>query len=301
MNKGEIVELVKFNAARKAIALASSVDEVKDIRDKAEALRLYIKQQKGSLEMQNHCAEIKLRAERKVGDIIKKQPKNKGAATSRHDVSPLSLKEQGLTEKQSSRWQKEAAVPEKEFEKYIAEKNESKEEITQAGLLSLKNPHVVYNSGENEWYTPSHFIKSAKQVMGRIDLDPASSEMANKIVGAKNIFTKENNGLDKKWSGKIWMNPPYSKTLIDKFIDKLIKTKPEDAIVLVNNATETKWFQNLANHSNAICLPSGRIKFVGGKEQTESTPLQGQAILYIGKEIKKFKAEFIKYGLIAKF
>lgn len=44
-----------------------TIAEVKDTRDKAEAMRAYSKQAEESLIMQNICAEIKLRAERKGG------------------------------------------------------------------------------------------------------------------------------------------------------------------------------------------------------------------------------------------
>jgi len=38
--------------------------------------------------------------------------------------------------------------------------------------------HVSYNSRENEWYTPPEFIASAREVLGSIDIDPASSDKA---------------------------------------------------------------------------------------------------------------------------
>lgn len=57
------VPLVFFDKARQALQEAHSIDEVKKIRDQAEAIRAYIKQQKGSLIMQNQAAEIKIRAE----------------------------------------------------------------------------------------------------------------------------------------------------------------------------------------------------------------------------------------------
>ena len=55
--------LVHFARARRELALATRIDEVKIIRDKAEALRQYLKQAGESLDMQNQCAEIKIRAE----------------------------------------------------------------------------------------------------------------------------------------------------------------------------------------------------------------------------------------------
>src|SRR5579864_8896192 len=61
---------VLFDSARKALQQALSVDEAKKVRDKAEVLRSYIKQCGHSLQMQNECAEIKLRAERRAGDLL---------------------------------------------------------------------------------------------------------------------------------------------------------------------------------------------------------------------------------------
>jgi len=63
-------QLVHFNKAKKELALATKIDEVKEIRDKAEALRAYVKQVGESLEMQNQCAEIKVRAECKAGEML---------------------------------------------------------------------------------------------------------------------------------------------------------------------------------------------------------------------------------------
>src|SRR5579864_3670382 len=72
-------ELVHFDIATKAIQKAASVAEVKTIRDKAEALRIYARQSGQSLEMQNKCAEIKLRAERRAGEMLASMQKNIGA------------------------------------------------------------------------------------------------------------------------------------------------------------------------------------------------------------------------------
>ena len=52
-----------FNKARQELELAKNIDEVKDTRDKAEALRAYSKQTGYSLEMQNQCAEIEAKNE----------------------------------------------------------------------------------------------------------------------------------------------------------------------------------------------------------------------------------------------
>ena len=69
-SEAELTGLVKFDAAKQAIETAASIDEVKDIRDRAEAFRAYAKQAHFSLKMQNQCSEIKVRAERRAGNLL---------------------------------------------------------------------------------------------------------------------------------------------------------------------------------------------------------------------------------------
>lgn len=166
-----------------------------------------------------------------------------------------------------------------------------------------EKPHVSHNSGENEWYTPLEFIEAARAVMGRIDIDPASSEIANQTVGADVYYDKNANGLEKVWAGNIWMNPPYSSDLIGKFCDKLkteyMNNRIQSAIVLVNNATETNWFFTLTTIASAIVFTKGRVKFLD-PSGNPGAPLQGQAIIYIGELPEKFLEEFYKFGWGAK-
>ena len=162
-----------------------------------------------------------------------------------------------------------------------------------------KHVHVAQNSGENEWYTPSQFIESARAVMGSIDTDPASSDIANKVVGASEYFTKEMDGLFRKWRGNVWMNPPYAQPLIGQFAEaisqKLESGEIDQAIILVNNATETQWFQRMAGVASAVCFPKSRIKFLDPSGKP-GAPLQGQAIIYFGNHPKLFRQEFSTYG-----
>jgi phage N-6-adenine-methyltransferase len=151
-----------------------------------------------------------------------------------------------------------------------------------AGDRGLASAHVGNNSGQNEWYTPEEYIEPSRAVLGTIDLDPASSEEANGVIRATRFYSEADNGLERPWAGRVWMNPPYSHPLVGLFCDRLAEEREhgtvEAAIVLVNNATETAWFQRLAAVSSAICFPRGRVRFWSPRG-TSAAPLQGQAIL----------------------
>jgi len=135
--------LTHFQIAKRELALATRVDEVKGIRDKAEALRAYHRQIGSSLEMQNQCAEIKIRAERRAGELLKERDLHAGRPSKEwsHDATisrPVgTLPELGITRDESSRWQRIASVPEDRFEAHIAEAKGHHKELTTASVLGL--------------------------------------------------------------------------------------------------------------------------------------------------------------------
>lgn len=161
-------------------------------------------------------------------------------------------------------------------------------------------PHVSHNSGENEWYTPVQYIEAAREVMGDIDLDPASSDIANQTVNATTYYTKHDNGLVKPWYGRVWMNPPYAQPLIQFFAEKVADEFKEEniseAIVLVNNATETKAWQYMARVATAVCFPRGRIRYLDATGKPANTPLQGQTFIYFGRNVEAFERVFQQFG-----
>jgi phage N-6-adenine-methyltransferase len=226
----------------------------------------------------------------KVETIEHKAPEPVVMASRKGDISVNSAYEVTKLEPQE---QKEIA----HRIEHIAE--EPKETSTPKAIVQevLKRPHVANNSGNNEWYTPAEFIEAAVDVMGCIDLDPASNPIANKVVKADKYYTAEDNGLDKTWSGNVWLNPPYASDLIGKFADKLISERENytQAIVLVNNATETEWFNKIVSIASAVCFPKSRVKFYMPDGKT-GAPLQGQAVLYIGENTNKFTDVFCKLG-----
>ena len=167
---------------------------------------------------------------------------------------------------------------------------------------AMKRAHAMYNTGENEWYTPSNLIECARSFLGTIDLDPASSALANETVRATTWYGVERDGLAQPWHGRVWMNPPYARGLIERFVERLMESHlagdvPE-ALILVNNATDTRWFHHLqsAPHRHTLAL-SYRVKFVS-PEGRDPNAMQGQVVVYLGSRRAEFALAFASHGVV---
>lgn len=124
------MQLIKYNQACKALAEAKAVDEVKSIRDKAEAMRAYAHQAKNK-ELETDAWEIRIRAERRIGELIKAQKEtvglNKGAVPGKTgskgnpvlDTRPT-LASVGINKPLANRARQLEKIPEQKFEKLIA-------------------------------------------------------------------------------------------------------------------------------------------------------------------------------------
>jgi hypothetical protein len=112
-----VTALVRYDTMCSAIAAAYKVDEVKDIRHRAAALEHYSRQAH-NVEAERQCCEIRLRAERKAGQLLAQIDKLKGRPGKASDVTRLS--DLGISHDQSSQWQRLAAVPQPEFEAALA-------------------------------------------------------------------------------------------------------------------------------------------------------------------------------------
>jgi len=299
--------LVKIEESMRALTEATDLATVVELRDRAAAMSLYAAAKK-SPEVANRAKEFQLRAARKAGQLLNGRPKNPGTrlfggSSLEPPANIPTYAEMGIAKTQAHRWQQAAQVPEEKFERYIAETKAEEKELTCAAVQRLARPaHVSYSTGENEWYTPPQYIEAARQVMGDIDLDPASSEIANRIVGAKTYYTKEDDGLLHDWYGRVWMNPPYASDLIRVFASNLVKYVRRgyvpEACVLVNNATETNWFNVLLDVAACVCFIRGRVKFLDAAGNPSGAPLQGQALLYIGPNVRSFGRAFGKFGTV---
>lgn len=137
---------------------------------------------------------------------------------------------------------------------------------------------------ECEWYTPNEVLDRVRKVLGTIDLDPASSVIAQERVQAHNFYTKEDNGLIHTWNGKVWCNPPYSAALIKKFTAKMYQEyacgNMLEGIMLTNSGTDTQWNLPLSKGLQAYTI--GRISFLMPNGEKKATGSRGQCFTYFG-------------------
>jgi DNA N-6-adenine-methyltransferase (Dam) len=286
LRPGPTTALVLYETARRALAEAHSVDEVKGIRDMAAALEACAKIAKNT-EMIRQATEIRFRAERRAGELLREMPKNEGVRSQLRGDVPVggsapqpptdetpTLAALGVTKTQSSKWQRLAALPEDKFQIRVEHAKARAEWATTSAPSFFRQKYT----GENEWFTPAVWIERARRALGGIDLDPASAVLAQQTVQAKHFFTAADDGLTQPWAGRVWLNPPYAKGLVEAFIDKLISEVGSDrvtaAVALTHNYSDTDWWHAALRAASSICHLRGRVHFVapGGEE---CNPFQG--------------------------
>ena len=164
----------------------------------------------------------------------------------------------------------------------------------------------------DSWYTPVKYLESARKVLKGFDLDPFSSTYANETVKAKRIITEKQDAFKTSWKAKtVFMNPPYGRGIASAACHEFVRNFTEGnfsrGVVLVNNATETKWLQELLAYATAICLTNHRISFTSPDGKHVSGNTRGQAFFLFESNkkskhatIARFEREFSAYGTILK-
>jgi len=163
----------------------------------------------------------------------------------------------------------------------------------------------------NEWYTPAKYIEAAREVMGSIDLDPASCELANQTIKAAQYYTKEDDGLSKEWYGNVWCNPPYgkinNKSVIELWVKRTIQEynsgNVEQATLLTTCDSDNGWFQLFWDY--LICFSNHNVHFfkpINGviRKDSRSTQMFGTVFVYLGPHESRFIDTFSQFGRIAR-
>ncbi len=164
--------------------------------------------------------------------------------------------------------------------------------------MITKNP--AKPKATDNWGTPDLISLIVRRIMIKINLDPCAEP--GKRIFADKHFTVEDNGLSKRWSGKVYMNPPYSKpsAWIEKLCTELKLGCVTEAIALIPTSTDTKWFDLIWETCSGICFWKGRIKFLDIADcYKEKLPARSaHCLVYWGKNFGVFEEETQPYGKV---
>jgi ParB family chromosome partitioning protein len=170
---------------------------------------------------------------------------------------------------------------------------------------------VLTSSQTAEWYTPAVYIEAVREVLGKIDLDPASCAVANEWIQAKTFYTEKDDGLSKPWGGNVFLNPPYGKTGArsnqDIWSTRLIYYHTMEyipsAVLLTKSVPGYKWWNKLFSfHYFPVCFCDERIRFLKldkhGNIVVEGQAKAGTNFWYLGSDLEKFEKVFSQFGRI---
>ena len=154
-----------------------------------------------------------------------------------------------------------------------------------------------------ELLTPPQYIEAVREVLGEIDLDPASSEHANETVRATAFYSPMDGGLRKSWTGKVFLSPPLGKDDDDgghgrwpvRLLDSYLNGDVTEAILLVNAETHREWFKPFWDYP--VCFTDHTVRF-RSPEGDGWAPPHGQAFVYLGPHIDKFASVFLRFGAV---
>lgn len=133
---------------------------------------------------------------------------------------------------------------------------------------------VHFSSASDDWPTPQAFFDKCNAEYGPFDLDACASVENHK---APRYFTQADDGLAQVWSGKVWMNPPYGRT-IGTWMSKAYRASLNGAkvVCLVPARTDTAWWHDYAMNGK-ITFIRGRLKFGNAKH---SAPFPSALVIF---------------------
>jgi hypothetical protein len=205
----QMTQLVKYEAACRALAACRSVDEVIEIRNQSEAIKAYAKQAKNK-NMEADAAEIRIRAERRLGEMLGEQPKATASGSNQHrkvervlaKPAPLATYEEaGIDKNLAHRARQAAAVPSDQFEEIVKETRDGIEnEVAKAdrkiekaqpnasggygigGLNHLRHAFDMSSLAEREAFRKEKWPDVPMKLLGTLELLLANWQASDKLV-----------------------------------------------------------------------------------------------------------------------
>lgn len=193
--------------------------------------------------------------------------------------------------------------------------------------------YINQDSGDTERYTCHDIMQRVRHFLGEIDLDPASTRLANRTVKAKRIFTKKSNGLLQPWTAdNVWLNHPFQKgelackpickkktcndpttanyrgfcitenipsnlEWISKLISEYKKGNFSESLNISFVNSSEKWCQLLLKEG-IQCFIEKRVEYYSPSGKTSGGVTKGSMLTYLGPRIEEFKCAFSDIGVV---
>lgn len=164
---------------------------------------------------------------------------------------------------------------------------------------------VLTSSLTEEWYTPPLYIDLARRVLGGIDLDPASNDMAQSWIRAETYYKDQ--GLSRPWFGRVWCNPPYGKSHISNqsnqsiwsshMANLYVKKRIDSGLLLINSTHGYNWYEYMWTRF-PCCLLRDRIRFIKPDGTVGGQAKRGQTVIYFGDNTRLFTDVFESNGRV---
>lgn len=148
---------------------------------------------------------------------------------------------------------------------------------------------VLFSSITEEWITPKRLYDELDEEFN-FDLDPCTIE--ENPLGTRKFYTIVDDGLEKKWFGNVFVNPPYS-TEINEWLfkaDQELKhnSEIENIVFLLPVRTDTRWFHryiydtenNKFRNGVKVRFIKGRLKFGNSKN---AAPFPSMIVIFTSR------------------
>jgi len=116
------------------------------------------------------------------------------------------------------------------------------------------------SGSSDEWYTPQWIIEK----LGPFDLDPCSPEQRPFDIATVH-WTKQQDGLRMPWGKpenvRVWLNPPYSRPLVELFVRKMAEHNNGIAL-LVNRQDNVMWQEVIFPTAASMIFMRHRVRFI---------------------------------------
>ena len=311
---------------------SDDVGEVVGLHDQAEALRRYLRTSRRSLGLQKQSEVLKLRAERRAGELLLGLERAQGirvdlSAPGLAEDEPVpigspygrALLEAGLHERRAQRFQEVARADQELYKAFVpsleemrafaielaedgdgrvTEQLERRDFSTAAFLRSVRAGSAAAEVEGHRWdecVTPGSIVRRTRDLLGAIELDPCADSKLS--VGAERSLTRADDGLEQSWAARgLLVHPPYSR--IAEFVEKLVRERATghagEAVLVLPAPVEDHLWQA----SWWPLIESQPMCLLGERFRDERSPYPLTMVSYAGERRDEFVAAFRGLGPI---